>query len=324
MAIDIEINADLKNAIKAFKNGEISLDDLEKKLDDSGSAGKEAGKDIEEGSKDAGDGLDEVADKSGKTGDALKGLGGAAKSALDGDVGGAVSSAVDAVSGLTSIIPGVGGLIGAGIGTALSEGVKLFTADLDAQAKASEDRVQGMFDAFIESGLNYYTESQKIDAIGAIFGDKDALKRARDDAQELGVSVAEVVAAQVEGGEKRAAILQRIDDLKQAEYDVGLKGGEIDSNRIVALNKIKDELEGLTAEQTDATLQAEQYRDAVGVATGNQQMTSEELRIQNSIVANRPTETVTKLTVDDSALQIATQPRTVRVNLIDQYGRGVK
>lgn len=190
---------------------------------------------------------------------------------LDGTAESAARAAGDALGGLASLIPGIGGLIGAGLGVALSEGIDLFTRQVEEDAKASEDRISSMYDAFIESGLNYLTQSQRISAIDAILGDPEKRKQAEKDAKLLGVTIAEVLNAEIEAGPQREALLERANELRREELKL-IKAGstsydtEANSERIADLQKVGHELKELDKEQATATTTAEAYRSAVDLS----------------------------------------------------------
>lgn len=316
--IVINFGAETREVEVAGRKMSDVLKDTEAALDDVGATGEDS---LDKVTKSA----DEATESTDKLGSGVGGELTDAFGKFDGTANGELESVADGLGGLAALIPGVGGLIGAGVGAALTEGVHAFTADLDAQAKASEDRIQNMYDAFVESGLDYYTETQKADAIGEITKDTEKLAAAYKTAGDLGISVQEVLLAQVEAGKDRYDILQLINQEVQAEYQKGRETGEVDSNRIVLLNNLKLQFQALTVEQQKSTDAAEVYRSTVELVTGQHQATNEEIQIQNRLLAETPAEIGTKLVVDTSGLdEIERTPRRVRVDLYDQYGRALK
>lgn len=316
--ITITFGAETREVEVAGRKMSDVLKDTEDALEDVGATGEDSLDKVTKSADDATESTDKLG--SGVGGELTDAFG-----KFDGTANGALESVADGLGGLAALIPGVGGLIGAGVGAALTEGVHAFTADLDKQAKESEDRIQSMYDAFIDSGQNYFTEAQKIDAIGKLTADTEKLGQAQKIAADLGVEVQQVILAQVEAGNDRYNIQQLINEQIQAEYQIGRETGEVDSNRIVRLNQIKASFQDLTAEQQKSIEQAEINRAAVELVTGQHIATNEEIQKTNKLLAETPKEIGTKLVVDTSGLdEIERTPRRVRVDLYDQYGRALK
>lgn len=105
--IEINFTANVREVMRGTEQIGDGLKKTERALDDVGEQGEQS---LEKITKAQGD----VADASTKVGSALSDVGGIAKSALEGDLGGAVEGAAQSIGGLAALIPGVGGLVGAG------------------------------------------------------------------------------------------------------------------------------------------------------------------------------------------------------------------
>lgn len=318
--IEINFTANVREVMRGTEQIGDGLKKTERALDEVGDQGEQS---LEKITKAQGD----VVDASGKVGSALSDVGGIAKSALEGDLGGAVEGAAQSIGGLAALIPGVGGLVGAGLGTALSEGIKLFSANVDAEAKASEDRIQSMYDAFVESGVNYLTTQQALSALDAITGDKARIDELRAQSEELGLSIQTIIAAQIQSGEARNQVQQRANELLDEQNQKLLDGSyELDgstSRSVGALQEIVGEYQKLNGEQNTATQGAELFRSTSSLITGELTKSTEEIQKANKALAETPRTIAVALTVDGSAIdrEIA-KSRTIRVNLEGYAARG--
>jgi len=316
--IEINFTANVREVMRGTEQIGDGLKKTERALDDVGEQGEQS---LEKITKAQGD----VADASTKVGSALSDVGGIAKSALEGDLGGAVEGAAQSIGGLAALIPGVGGLVGAGLGTALSEGIKLFSANVDAEAKASEDRIQSMYDAFVESGVNYLTTQQALASLDAITGDKERRDELKAQAEELGLTIETILAAQVQSGEQRNQVLQRANELLDEQNQKLLDGTfELDgstSQTVAALQEIVGEYQKLNGEQNTAAQGAELFRSTSELITGELTRSTEEIQKANKALAETPKTVPTKLSVDDSELEEkVSRSRTVRLRL-EGYSR---
>lgn len=224
---------------------------------------------------------------------------------IQGTLGGAAISVGGAAGAALGALAIVGGAVGNAIATAVDE-----------DAKASEERIQSMYDAFIESGLTYLTESQRIDAASALTGDPAKLAEFTKQAKELGVSVQDVILAQVSAGEERSAIQSRLND-QIATYNQQLADGTYtDGTRLTLLEGYLGQYQTLNGEQSKSTLAAELQRSIAEQITGQQKLTTEEIQKTNKALADTPKSLPVKLEVDSSAIdQALRQQRSLNVEV---------
>lgn len=325
MAIEIEITADIQGAIKAFRNGEISLDDLGDKLSDAGDAGKDAGKDIEKGGEDAVDSLDEISDASGKVGGSLNKIGGIAKDAISGDLGGALDGVAQSVGGLAAVVPGVG----TALGVLASEGIGAIASALSETQKAADEakaRIAAMYEKAAADGKTFIEQAQiDSEVLNIMFADdQTAYNQAKSDASTLGLTAIELVRAQAGDQDALNHVLQVTVDKQQAHVDALNSAttpmetrAELNSREAQVVDGIAAKYGGIQTTLDENNLKAQEYLDYQNQSTAAVGRTADALD-------RLPREIPVAFVPDTSGIDAALGPRTVRVNLIDQYGRGVK
>lgn len=310
--IKIDFTADVRKVIRGTDQVGDSLDDTSKKLDDLGDDGArsldkltEAEEETERGAKDLGGTV------AGELSDAFR--------EFDGTAEGAVQGASSALSGLAALVPGIGALIGAGLGTVVSGFVGLWQQG----AKDTEDRIRTMYDDMTESGNRFLSESFIQQAISNILNDAGKLETVKKLAEDAGIAVDDILAA--EAGSKTALedVLARVN--AEIETNVALQAdGTFESqeqlvaveNLLVKLQGVRDHFAGVTAEQGVAADKARLFDEAVDASKGNIAASNELLQIRNRIIATTTPSVTTRLVVDDSDLtDKLARSRTVRVNI---------
>jgi hypothetical protein len=239
---------------------------------------------------------------------------------------GTLEGITDGIQGtLAGAAVGVGGVAGLALGTlGLIGGATL--ARVTADAEKAEERVQSMYDAFIESGLNYLTQEQALQILAEITGDSGRLKAAEEQAERLGLPIQTVLAAQVQAGEERNEVLRVANDLLAESLKKLEDGTYTEGDRIPALERIVGEYEKLNSEQATALRGAELYRAASELITGQQILTNEEIQKRNQLLAQTPREIPVSLVPDEAALEAALRrTRRLRLNIegVDRLGRVV-
>lgn len=317
----------IKNMRDAGRAAGKSADDIERDLQKAFTTPGEAAKRLARIAKNelgsVEDSAGKVEGKSNEIGSALDGVGQAAKDALSGDLGGAAESAVKSLGSVAGAAGGIAGLaVGAAVGIA-SGIIGTISEAFDEEAKASEDRIKNMYDNFLESGVDYFSDEQLAKATQAITGDPEKLAAAKKQAEELGVSVTEIILAQASAGEQRSGIQAKIlDELKQSE-NVEVSRNSKEALRIALLQGYLAGFKDLTKEQQTAAQAAEIQKQVQGQITGENKLTTEEIQKQNKAIADRPTQQTVKVIPDTSALDRALTGRQVNVT-VRAYTRGGK
>lgn len=326
MAIEIEITADLNDAIRAFQKGEISLEDLGEAAKNAGEDGRDAGKDIGKGGDDIAEGLDKATESSGKLGDSFGNVGGIAKDALEGNVGGAVEKVGTAVGALAGAIPG----IGAAVGVLATEGIGALVSglqDSQKEADALKEKISSAYRSAIEEGRTFLDEAQiQAAAFDIIYGAGDELKNAQRDAAAIGVSSSDYIRAlagdQAALNEVIAAGVQKQAELNEETRGAVGANGELVSaydSRLTLVSDINDRL----ATQKQIT------EDTIANANLALQVTGEDLiQIQkrNDELARTPRSIPVSIVPDTSALDNLKNTRyfvNVTAQINDRYGRTI-
>lgn len=239
---------------------------------------------------------------------------------------GSIEGIADGIQGtLAGAAIGVGGAAGLALGTlGLVGGAVLSRVNEDAEA--AEERVQSMYDAFVESGLGYLTKEQALASLSTLAGDPEKIKALQAQAEELGVPIATILAAQVQKGEERNEVLRVANDLLAESLQQLEDGTYVDGDRIVALEGIVDQYKKLNGEQDQALQGAELYRAAAEIITGEQRLSNEELQIRNRLLAETPRDIPVRLVPDEAALEAALRrPRRLKLNIegVDRNGQVV-
>lgn len=310
--IKIDFTADVRKVIKGTDEIGTALDETKRTLDDVGEDGARS--------------LEKLTDAQADTEAGAKNLGGTVAGELsdafrdfDGTAEGAVEGAGAALSGLAALIPGIGGLIGAGLGAAATGMVDLW----QTSSKKTEDRVRSMYEDMIESGNRFLSESAIQQQIKAIVDDADALGQLAEYATTLGIGIDTLVAAEAGSTNARREVLAKVNE--ELETNVKLQeDGTFESqeqltaveNYLTKLEIVKQHFDTITALQQEQIDKANVYDQAVDAAKGGLELQNEELQKRNTLIALTPATVSTKLVVDDSDLKrkLAQSP-TIRVNI---------
>jgi hypothetical protein len=234
---------------------------------------------------------------------------------------GSLQGIADGIQGtLGGAAVAVGGAAGLAIGTLGLVGGALVT-QFGKDAEAAEERIQSMYDSFIESGLNYLTEEQALSALSTITGDPERIKALEAQAERLGLPIQTILAAQVRSGQERNQVLAAANALLADETALLKTGVSSDVLRGAALERIVDEYKKLNGEQATAVRGADLYRATSEIITGQQILTNEEIQKRNKLLAETPSSTTVRLQVDETALTNSlNRSRTLKVN-IEAYAR---
>ncbi|MBX3099001.1 MAG: hypothetical protein KF761_05420 [Salinibacterium sp.] len=334
--IVINFGAETREVEVAGRKIEDVLKDTESALEDVGAAGKNAGQGVGEGGDKAAESLDNVTTASGKFGDSLGQVGGIAKDALDGNVGGAVEKVAGVLGGLAGTIPG----IGAAVGVLATEGISAVVGGLqDAQKEADELKAR-LVDAYkkaAEEGRNYLTSEQINAAALDILHPKDQAGRDKLDgykkaADLIGVDQNTVILAEAGSyedlkvvidaaaqAEKDRRLSRNVPELQTIQGLVSEYGTLAEAHKTEAANaersqEIKDTLAQRDRDQIKLTREAE--GDRYQALADN----------YAAAAAREPVDIKTKVSVDDSALKNigrTTYAANVLVEFKDGYGRKI-
>lgn len=221
---------------------------------------------------------------------------------------GTLAGASIAVGGAAGVALGAMAVVGGAVGSAMATAI-------EEDAAASEERIKSMYDNFIESGLTYLTEKQKLEEASNILSDETKRAEATKIANALGMSTVDVILAQVSAGQERNAVQAALTAEIEATRDGTIRQSEADRLREALLTQYLDKFKTLNSEQQESTLAAEQYRAIAEKVTGQEQLTNEEIQIRNRRLAETPLQTTTTLVVDSTALdRELTRRRTVRLD----------
>lgn len=229
---------------------------------------------------------------------------GTAQGIADG-IQGTLGGAAIAVGGVAGLAIGTLGAIGGAV-------VQRITED----AELAEERVKEMYDSFIDSGLNYLTEEQALAALSVITGDPEKIAALQQQAQDLGLPIETVLAAQVQKGEERNVVLARANELLDDSLTKLEDGTYSDGTRLTTLEGIVDEYKKLNGEQDTALQGADLYRAASEVITGQEILTNEEIQKRNRLLADTPQQVAVTLVPDETAIDAALRkPRKLKLNI---------
>ncbi len=274
------------------------------------------------------DDLDGVDTKAGDLAGTVKGSLSGAFQDWDGTAEGAVQSVGRGLEGLAGLIPGVGGLIGAGLGVVVSE----WAQSWGDTATENENRVRAMYDDMIESGDRFLSESLIQSQISEIINDSQRLDEVRQRAEDAGIALDTMLAA--EAGSKSALeeVLGRVNDAVATNVDLQ-RDGTFESqeqlvaveNQLTRLQAVQDHLNDIDSAQDGVVNKAELYDRAVDAARGHLEDQKEAIQIRNRLLAETPAVVNTRLEVDDSELERKlSQRRTIRLNIEGMDRNGVR
>lgn len=290
-----------------------------------GNKGKDAGRDVERGMDDAERSTKKAGEEAEGLGDALGGLGGIARDALEGDVTGAVEGVADTLGGLAGIIPGIGGLIGAGLGVVATE----LVASWDDAAKEVEERVAGMYEDLIASGNQYLSQQYLMQATADLFGDPKKLEEITKAAKVAGLAITDVAAAYAGDADAIKLVDQALDDAADAQLALQKAGEEYNTSTIVTARAAQDAI-GNVAEATDnAGARAQGYADTVGKYAdkwGAAEKKANDAKKAVDAIGDKDVKVkvsgdTSQLKADITAALATTRAIDLVVNAVDSYGR---
>lgn len=315
--IIINFGAETREVEVAGRKMSDVLKDTQDALEDVGEAGEDAGK-------QSTDALDDTAKAGEGVKDSLSAVGAAGSKALKGDVGGAAEEVATTLADIaTAAIPGVG----AALGVLATEGIQAITAGLqesEKQAQALKDQLSDAYQTAVEGGRRALDEAQiQSAAYDIIFSDqRDAYLK---NAQAIGVDFTTYVRALV--GDENALNQARETGIARLEQQKALTEGAVGANGEAVsaydsqLTKIQSVVDLLNAQKASQDDIKESVELSLRLRNGDLELVQK----TNKAIADTPATVPTRLTVDTSALdEMERTPRRVRVDLYDQYGRGLK
>lgn len=183
---------------------------------------------------------------------------------------------------------GLADLPGVGVGVAALGALGGVVYNLwKADAERLEERTQAMFDALVESGNNYLTQTQVQAAMKELYDDDGQMDAVRSAAETLGMSVESVATAYVTAGGARDEVqrvaLERIAEEQAAieelrDSGIGASRGEQEAighsikdreSSIITYQNVIDMINGQADAEGNAAARAEEYRRAVALAQAN-------------------------------------------------------
>lgn len=209
-------------------------------------------------------GFERAEDAADRTGDNIKESVGGAFRDLDGTAEGALTSVTDGLAGLAATAGGVAGLVGAAAGTAGT----LMVQEYFKAAEESEKRIESMYEAFLESGNTFYTDSQRQSAVQAFLGDESQMARAQRVAETLGVPLADAINALIDKNEINNGLLADAVRLRDEEFSNVEDLSTSEQSRLSALETTISFLEQINQEQDVATGKIELYNRVIAGAPG--------------------------------------------------------
>lgn len=307
-----------KDAARAMSRATVQdLEDVQRATQKTSTTSKELGTAIDKAGKEASDSLDGVKGKTTDVSSGLRDLGGAAKDALNGDLGSAAAGGLDALTGLAAAVPGVGALIG----TVFAEVGKGLVEMWQQRAQESQDRIKEMYQDFAKSGSEYLSSEYITSAADAILGDPAKYAEAQTLAQNTGLELKTVIEGLAGATDARSTLESTIIQKMEQQRDLaaeqrGDKGYLLNDHDAIA-SSLQDQLNKLVAgngERDEALLKGQ-------LLYGVQQDTTAEVGNTNKKLAETPATVSTRLVVDDSDLTSKlSKSQTVRV-AIEGYAR---
>ncbi len=278
----------------------------------------------ERGFEKAGDSADDLGEKvKGKLSDSFR--------QWDGTAEGAVESVASSLQGLAGIIPGIGGLVGAGLGVVISEWGK----EWRDTAKENASRVRSMYDDMIASGQDYLSEQFVQNKISDILHDAQAFAEVEQLARDAGLAIDEVLAARAGSKPALESVLARVNEQLETALELQ-KDGTFESqeelvaveNKIIRLDRVREVMAGVLDEQNGVVDQVDLFNAALDTARGNIIANQEQIQIQNRLLAETPTVLPVQLdftAADREYAAWASRRRRVAVELgIEQGGRIIR
>lgn len=278
-----------------------------------GERAKDSGRDIERGMDDAERSTEKVDDKVGGLGDTLGGLGSAAKDALEGDVQGAVESVGESLEGLAGLIPGVGAIIGAGLGVVATEVAKSW----EESTEETKERVSSMYQDMLDSGQAYLSQVYLTAEVQKLLGSDDGNKfdEISEKAKALQLPIETIAAAYAGWGDAIQIVKDRaaevIEEENKRQGKSGLATELIVQSReaIAAVDDVAASTDSAAARAEAAIATTSKYADAWGAV-------DKKAKDAKDTVDGVSDKTVTvELEVDDSAIDRAIRKPRVLNNI---------
>lgn len=165
---------------------------------------------------DAADSIEGISSRSTEAADGLRSLGDIAKSALEGDIAGAASTASETLLGFAGSL--AGGAIGGAIGSAIGGIAATWIDQWNQAAAESEKRVDEMVDSLVAAG-GRFDEEQILSGVREIQGDKEKLAQVQKIVAATGLEEAEVMRALSGDLTDGASVTRELADAHQSLAD---------------------------------------------------------------------------------------------------------
>lgn len=287
MADRIEINftANVREVTRGTDEISDSLKDTERDLDDLGRGGEQSLEKITDAQKDVDTGAKDLSGT-------VKGELTNAFEQWDGTAGGAVSSVGSALQGLAGLIPGIGGLIGAGLGVVVTEWAKTW----GDSAEEVEQRTADMFDDMIASGNRFTSQEFIQKALADLFKDEGKTSEIERAADALGLSAAVIAEAYAGVPEAIDTVIAKTDELA----DKQLLSADPNSELIAQYRAIEATVQGVADSTTSAADRAALFEATVNQNTKRWEETGQAVDEVGNKINNLPDPTV-NVAVDTAA-----------------------
>lgn len=231
-----------------------------------------------------------------------------------------------------TIANGLGGFgpIGAVAGIALAAGFGAFTAQLQKDAEAAEERVSNMYDDMIDSKNNFLSESYLSDAVGALFGDPEKMKEIARAAKVAGLEIADVAAAYAGDADAINLVYEALDNAADAQIALQKAGEEYNTQTIVNARAAQSAIRGIEDSTDSATERAAAYTDTVD-KYGQKWKDADKAAEAAAVTVGKIGDKDVKVKVSGDTRQLtadinralAKKQIDLVVNAIDKYGRKI-
>jgi len=312
------------------KDGAKAVDKLERSFKDMADSakkeGKKAGDDIgdgfKRGTKDAGDGLRDLKDE---TNSSFREAAASATGSIE-DIGDTAQEVLaNAFAGF--------GPIGAAAGIAAAVGLGAITTAINEEAEASEERIAGMYDSFLESQNDFLSQSYIQERIAEIAGSTDEYARAVSDAESLGLDLSVVLRAQAGDSEALAAVQGTLKTkLDEATVAAQSSTGAYDAQSQSAgaqfntLGELQGRYTGVNSEMQTAASRANAAKAAMDQSTQSYIDAGKSVSDLNGELRTLPNGKTIFISADSSAFErkvqeiTATRTMTISLRALERLG----
>jgi hypothetical protein len=305
--LKIRVDVDMDQLVRAARDAGMSAEDLSAAFTDvsresakADTTATRALSDIDREAADAAAGVSKVGDAATPVSGALSGIGDAAKSALSGDVEGAADGAISALGGMAEAIPGIGGLVGGALATA----VAAWIAHLDLFNQRTAEIKGQVASALVEVG-GAFTAADLESRLQAVVNDTDQWKAANTIAQATGMSLSDTVRALAGDTDLAAEAYKRF--TAAAEQGINENTGPAAWMSRTDLLAATQALDGVTQGLQEGADKARVVTEAIRGTKAETAVATDKLNAYNRVLKDLPKikETKVRVTADTSQLDSA-------------------